>query len=135
MGNNSGCCCSCLEPGVFWMKTPQPLVHGFEIHANPSDLLTLHDGLCSIFVKGAHDEVVFDKSVLLVISGERQSCCYSAWIPEEPMPFEDFQANVTMVCAVLRDGSVDKDRSCCAEDECVIVANDSAKILIIDSSM
>ncbi len=125
-----GCCCSCLEPATFWMKTPQPLVHSFEIHANPGDLLTLHDGLYSIFVQGAHDEVVFDKSVLLVIAGTKQSASYAAWIPEAPRPFEDFQSKVTMVCAVLREGLVSEDRSRSPEDECVIVANDSAKIII-----
>ena len=110
---NSFCTCPC-----FLFSRPPP--HLYEIHVKHNGVLTLHDGLGSLFVKGEFDEVVFDKKVLLVIAGAKHHSCYQAWIPEAPVPFEDCYERVTMVAAVLKAVTGETD---------VIVVYDSAQIV------
>jgi hypothetical protein len=106
------CCSCCFRPA-------EPTTPMFEIHAHPCDLLTLHDGLASIFVKGAFEEVVFNCAVTLVIAG-RRCAVLAAWVPPSPRPFADYLGRVTMVSAVLR----------LVEDECdVMVVHDSVDIV------
>jgi hypothetical protein len=112
------CQCPCLESR--W--SAQPSDHVYEIHAEASDLLTLHDGLASFFTPGAHDEVVFDKTILLVIAGIKNRKCYSAWVPETTQLFENYESNFTTVLAVLRDTT----NSINTEE--VIIVHDSAQI-------
>jgi hypothetical protein len=87
--------CPCFE-SVFG-KSPDPL---YEIHANPSDLLALHDGLDTLFT-ARPQEYAYDVEVLLVV-GAVQTCCMG-WIPSTPQAFEDRLRNVTMVSAVLKE--------------------------------
>jgi hypothetical protein len=97
MGVGPSCCeCCCLETLV-WKRPPD---HVYEIHAKPYDLITLHDGLDSLFVGGPH-EFVFEHKVLLVVGTEHT--CYFAWVPETPQGFQDHDRKVTRVAAVLKD--------------------------------
>jgi hypothetical protein len=93
---------SCLE-SIFG-KSPD---HLYEIHANPSDLLALPDGLDTLFT-ARPQQYAYDVKVLLVVGAE-QTCCMG-WIPATPLAFvHRNDRNMTMVSAVLKgNDSLDK---------------------------
>jgi hypothetical protein len=119
MGNYNCCCCLITST-----VPPPPPCTVFEISANSFDLLTLHDGLASLFVKGAFEKVVFDQSAVLVVDGYRGPAM-AAWIPDSPQAFEDHLCRVSVVSAVLRL-TEDEEEGCD-----VMVVYESAKINLI----
>lgn len=125
MGNRFSCHCTCLDSVFAGLNSSQP-DHVCEIHAHHNDLLTLMDGLSSLFTDG-FDTMAFDKRVLLVTGNKRM--IYMAWIPEYPCAFEDYLKRQTMVSAVLKEIRPKEDDS--TE---VVVVYESAKITPLDGN-
>ena len=132
MGNRLSCHCTCLDSVFASLNSSQP-DHVCEIYAHHNDLLTLMDGLSSLFTDGfKSDTMVYDKKVLLVIGNKRTF--YMAWIPETPHAFEDYLKRQTMVAAVLKEIRPKEAKQEDDDSTEVVVVYESAKITPLDGN-